>query len=318
MGKIIENLKWEPLWISHLGCIMGCLDYLNRDVSKAWIVGGTGHAFIINMHSVVCPSGPTAWRKERFYRLIDNLGCTSRTIVGVKTEKNFTEKQQQIWDTVREFIDTGLPCYGWELDIPEFYVVNGYDETGYLYSGAMCRDGKGPKPWNELGVSEIGVLEMNFVKASPPLDDISIVKDALTFAVEFSSSPGAWLFPDYSAGLDGFDSWMNALRNNQAHDWGMAYNSAVWYECRALGTKFLIEAHDRIGGDCAPLFKEAAEHYRRVSLPLKELTELFPFPPKDELKDEEKRQKGVELIKSARVYEEKGLNTLVKIIEKLA
>ncbi len=318
MGKVLENLKWESLWISHLGCIKGCLDYLKQDVSKAWVVGGTGHAFIINMHPVVCPSGPTAWRKERFYRLIDNLGCTSRTIAGVKTESSFAEKQAQTWQAVKEYIDSGFPCYGWELDIPEYYIVNGYDDIGYLYSGAMCRDGKGSKPWTELGISDIGVLEMNFIKPSPPLDDLETIKDALNFAIEFSGSPGAWLFPDYSAGLDGFDTWINALSSNQAHDWGMAYNSAVWHECRALGTKFLVEAHERIGGKASPLFKEAAEHYAKVAISLKELAVLFPFPPKGELKDEERRQKGIELLKAARVDEKQGLQSLVRILETIS
>lgn len=30
-------------------------------------------------------------------------------------------------------IDEGLTCYGWELDIPEFYVVYGYDNKGYYF-----------------------------------------------------------------------------------------------------------------------------------------------------------------------------------------
>ena len=49
MEKKLENLKWQPRWISYLGCIEGCLDYLELDVSDAWLYGITGHAFAINL-----------------------------------------------------------------------------------------------------------------------------------------------------------------------------------------------------------------------------------------------------------------------------
>ncbi len=49
MIKKLENLRWKKRLTSHLGCIKGCLDYLNLDVTDAWLFGATGHAFIINM-----------------------------------------------------------------------------------------------------------------------------------------------------------------------------------------------------------------------------------------------------------------------------
>ena len=49
MDKKIENLRWRPKWVSHMGCLKGCLDYLGLKVSDAWLYGATGHAFIINM-----------------------------------------------------------------------------------------------------------------------------------------------------------------------------------------------------------------------------------------------------------------------------
>ncbi len=49
MSKKLENLRWRSRWTSHLGCVKGCLDYLNIDISDAWLYGATGHAFIINV-----------------------------------------------------------------------------------------------------------------------------------------------------------------------------------------------------------------------------------------------------------------------------
>jgi hypothetical protein len=49
MDKKLEYLKWQPKWISNLGCIKGCLDYLKLDVSDGWLYGATGHAFAFNL-----------------------------------------------------------------------------------------------------------------------------------------------------------------------------------------------------------------------------------------------------------------------------
>ena len=74
MGKKIENLRWVPLWISHIGCIKGCLNYLKVDVSTAWLFGATGHAFIINISEGMDVSGPTALNPVMFFKLGNNMG----------------------------------------------------------------------------------------------------------------------------------------------------------------------------------------------------------------------------------------------------
>jgi hypothetical protein len=49
MEKKLANLNWQPRWNSYLGCVKGCLDYLNLDVSDAWLYGATGKAFSLNL-----------------------------------------------------------------------------------------------------------------------------------------------------------------------------------------------------------------------------------------------------------------------------
>ena len=55
--KELANLRWSPKWVSHLGCVKGCLDFLGTKMSDAWLFGGTGHAFIINISEDSCPNG---------------------------------------------------------------------------------------------------------------------------------------------------------------------------------------------------------------------------------------------------------------------
>ena len=116
MIRQIEGLRWQPRWVSHFGCVKGCLDHLGVDMSWGWLYGGTGHALVINIHEVVCPSGPTAWNTEMLFRLAPNLGYTVESVMAHKSQPEFASKQEEAWAFVRQCIDDGIPCYGWEKE----------------------------------------------------------------------------------------------------------------------------------------------------------------------------------------------------------
>jgi len=142
-----ENLKWSPKWVSHLGCVKGCLDYLGIDMTDAWLYGGTGYAFIIDISADSCPSGPTAWMTKMLFDGGINLGYRFEMVMGWKQgTADFQKLQAEAWEFTKTNIDEGSPVYGWELAIPEFYVVNGYDQVGYYYSGPGADEGAGRGP----------------------------------------------------------------------------------------------------------------------------------------------------------------------------
>jgi len=319
MGRMLDNLRWKPMWVTHLGCVQGCIEYLGLDISDAWLYGGTGHAFIINVHETVCPSGPTAWMTATLGELGANLGYHLDCVFGRKSEPGFVEKQQHAWEFVRQAIDQGLPCYGWELEMPEFYVVGGYDADGYFYSGPGCHDGKGPKRWHEVGDTGIGIIEMYSVAPGEPADDAKTVKEALGFALEHAENPTKWIFPQYGAGLAGYDNWINALETGSADGFGVAYNAAVWNECRALAPRFLEEAKARLGQPAA-LFAEAIQHYDVVARNLQTVADAFPFDGLDpeHIKDPTRRETALAGLKAARGAEASGLAALAGIVDALS
>jgi hypothetical protein len=318
MAKKIEDLRWNCKWVSQLGCMKGCLDYLGVQVSDAWLYGASGHAFILNIHEVVCPSGPTAWNTSGMIEIVQNVGCRVESLLVHKSAGDFEQKKEQAWERTRETIDQGLPCYGWELDIPEFYVVYGYDEDGYYFSGPMHDSGSGPKPWRELGESEIGFIEMFFMDKGPAADDRTLVKQSLEFAIQHSRNPKEWILPQYKSGLGGFESWIDTLDAQTANPMGMAYNSVLWAECRHFAPLFLEEAGKRLNGDMKTLLDEAKEHYTASAKSLEDLSAIFPFPPRgDEIKDGELCAKGVELLSVAKDAESAGLSVLSRIAEAL-
>lgn len=137
--KMLEGLTFRKRTISHLGCVKGCLDYLGVDMSWPRLYGGTGHAFIINIHGDVDLESVTAWNSSMLLDLAPNLGYRVGGFAVNKEEagESYPSLQKEAWDLVRDWIEHGTPCYGWELKAPygDFWVITGYDEQGYHYSG---------------------------------------------------------------------------------------------------------------------------------------------------------------------------------------
>jgi hypothetical protein len=108
--KKLEGLKWSPHWVSHLGCVKGCLDYLEVEITLAWLFGGTGHPFALNIHPELCPSGPTAWRYVMLFQWAPNLGYKHDGFHGSKYQGGLQDLQTHAWEHIRNAIDNGHPA----------------------------------------------------------------------------------------------------------------------------------------------------------------------------------------------------------------
>lgn len=108
--RILQGLRSRDRFTDILGGVEGCLAYLGVEITPAWLFGGTGHAFVVNVTDTLCPSGPSAWNREMLYTLAPNLGYTLR---GVRIERSaageaFPAHQREAWDLVRTSIDRGV------------------------------------------------------------------------------------------------------------------------------------------------------------------------------------------------------------------
>ena len=318
--KKLEGFQGHQRYITQLGCIKGCLDYLGRKISFPWLYGGTGYAFVINIQRTLDPSGPTCWDTKPIFDLAPNLGYL---ISGISIEKavagdSFPEKQRQAWDFVRSNLNRGLPCYGWEVDpyIPDYNVINGYEDDdatgkggGYYYSGWLSG---GPRDWRTLGDTDVKVLQVYRVELGIPAPETKVIKDALTVVLEHSSTPNGWFSnPDYATGPAAFDLWAESVESGLAIRDGHSYNAATWLECREMAVEFLKEIKQKLPGCCDDIINQAIENYIVVCEQLRELLALNPFNP--ESWDNETKIQSLEaasLLCQAGAAERKGLESL--------
>jgi hypothetical protein len=249
-----------------------------------------------------------------------NLGYEVNGVFAVKSAGgDFAAEQKRAWQFATSAIDQGIPCFAWELDIPEYYVVHGYDDTGYLFSGPGSDGGDRHTPWQKLGDTPIRVLEMFSVRPGQPTGDAQIVKEALLFALEHSTSPEKWVFPKYKAGLDGYDSWIRSLEAGTPDSDGTAYNAAVWTECRGFAVRFLQEARQRLAGRADAQFDEAIRRYQAVFESLQIVADRFPFHGREpgHVRDTARVGASLGALARARDAEAEGLRALRDLVQAL-
>jgi len=319
--KLLEKLKWKHRWVTHLGCIEGCLRFLKKDVSTGWLYGGTGHAFVLNIAKDLCPSGPTAWKTIMLFELAANLGYKIDGVFASKSNPEFPIEQEKAWAHVKACIDKDIPCYGWELEEPEFYVINGYNDVGYFYSGPGHEEGTGPKPWNEVGNSKIGVLEIYSVYPTETANPVKAIKDSLEKVLYHASNPPDLIFPNYRSGLAGYDWWIDAIEDGSALTMGHSYNAAVWSECRKYAVEFLKEAKKHVDSDAKKLLDDARSSYIISARNLERVFKDYPFSPKLEqtpLGIDDRTHYTVQRLKRAKEAEKNGLAILKSLVDILS
>jgi hypothetical protein len=243
------------------------------------------------------------------FTLGNNLGYHITGICTSKTKPGFLDLQSKAFSHVKKAIDEGLPCYGWELDMPEYYCITGYDAVGYYYSGPTALKPSGPKRWSDLGATDIGMLEVYSMERCKGASDATVVKEALLFALEHATAPAKWIYPGYKAGLQAYDAWLNAVNMEKPDLLGLGYNAAVWHECRSYAVGFLREAGERLGSP--ELFAEALHNYEEVLRHLSTLKNLYPFPPDSTNGND--RNAAIDALVKAKDAEARGLETLRSI-----
>ncbi len=284
--KTLEGLQWHNRINAQMGCVQGALEFLKIDRSPAWLYGGTGYAFVINISKTADESCPTAWNNQMVYDLAPNIGIkiTGFSIRQQIAGERFPAKQREAGELIRASIDRGLPCYGWEVQpwMPEFGVITGYDEAGYYYSSYETG---GPVKWEEYGNHDVKVVAAYSVEPCAPAPDRKVLKDVLEAVVQHASTPLGWHGVEdeeiYTTGPTAFDVWADSLESGEAKRDGTSYNALVWHECRAQAVDFLQEARQRLAGEISPAcdraLADAAAAYAQVRDALKELSLLVPM-----------------------------------------
>lgn len=303
-------------WMSIVGCITSGLRYHKSAATDAMIYGGTGFAFALNVGDKLDIAGPTDWDYHPCFTLAQNMGLNI-VDVGLEGGAGRARDVQDTWMKITAGIDQGVPAFAWAMNVPEYYVIYGYDNQGnYLF-----RDFGGAT--KKLACQKLcdrwPLIACTMAKA-PAADEAKIINAALQLALDVAS--GKHSKGNYRAGAAGYDTWIKALTDNTASPEGNAYNAQVWSECRQAASDFFREAawHTTDQDDLKALYEDAAQNYSTVAIELKAVAKLFPFKAdnpdmmKQNQADAGRRKEAAKHLETARDAETRGLAVIEQIL----
>ena len=226
------DLEQPPYDTSLMGVVKGALDHYGIDTSAGEAFVVSGHAFVINIHEELCPSGPYCWNIETFSNLLGNLGLRMETLGMLLPAASTADEKRALETKVREAMDEGAVCSLLHLDNQ---LLLGYDDTGFTPA----------QPWSDTLDSTPDRLSFGTweeYKAGPPIAFFKFtrseessktpVHDALDFAVEVWENAERYVEEHYGLGNAAYANWLAAIDAGHAGEHGNWWNAVVWAECR--------------------------------------------------------------------------------------
>lgn len=265
--KIIPNLKMYPFETTMMGVLKGVADYFDIAVSDAWLFGGSGHAFLINIHEQLCPSGPYVWNYETFYKLVRNLGISMKDL-GFFSAESTPDERGKIEEVLKRSIDAGTPC---SLLNMENQLISGYGDMHFIVQKPWPKVDLPFTPetltfqtWKELG-KEVHINFFAFDKIGKA-DDETIIKESLSYAVDITRNPDRYREEEpYTVGLDAYDVWIKAVKDGYGASHGNWWNGTVWCECREMASRYFSEIAAKCQGKISKKATELSNQYKKLA-----------------------------------------------------
>ncbi len=317
--KIISRpAVYLPCWLSYTGAMGGALRTLGLDCDTVDVGGQSGYSFLINTtKDVTCPSGPTAFNYRVWTEICRGTGELGRGVeryidqsVNPENEEPGSEEYagaRRLFLKVKREIEKDLPVVLWGLVVPEYGIVNGYEETSYVVSTFRSLAGQSddPVPFHDLNAP--GCIHALTFRDKVELDRVERDRRALDRGVRFASGDIP-VNRGYSMGIDAFSTWADILENGEPESLnyhGNSYMAACYREARQMSKDFLGRLARRNPRAAEPL-ELASKSYGKVAGRLTQFTKIFPFAPQGEMREAD-RVEGAELLRKALKPEEEAI-----------
>ena len=296
-------LRREPgIYNSYMGALAGVLRYLGRPVDPAWLMGVTGWAFRIHVHETLCPSATSVYDWSTVLpETVAQVGYDAMHVHGFFSP----EQQNKAHEAIVKGLAAGMPAIVWDIGLPEWGLVVGYDAAESRYHTIDCLGREGELPCDQLGHREIEALSVTVVGKPNVRTREQVVRRALELAVRHGSG-GEWAQrPVYQDGPAAYGLWAAALEQGLTHPEGVpsGYYAGHYVGARCYARDFLkaLAVEDAA---LAP----AAEAYACVAAELLPVWHAYRerTPERDVARD------CATLLRRARAVEEQGLALLAE------
>ncbi|MCC7261183.1 MAG: hypothetical protein IT369_01545 [Candidatus Latescibacteria bacterium] len=238
---LIDELVVPKYHATLMGVLSEVAGHFRSSFSRAMLYGGSGQAFMVNIHPTLNSNSIYAWNHAPFFRALAGLGI-EMIDHGTFSRGTSLPTRRALEQLLADELDTMQPC---ALVSGEYQLISGYDSTGLVISQPWTSHG-GRRPrhlsfgtWSELG-PEVQARFFTFRKVVGK-DLRGLVIDSLQYARSLYYESGKHTFAPCAAGAEAYPLWARALQGPADTGHGNWWNATVWAECRAMASGYFAE-----------------------------------------------------------------------------
>lgn len=287
------------------------------------VMGYTAHAFRIIIDRDAVEVGSYSAFNWPIYHAeqLHNLGFSVQTLGSPSHIPPTPEELEEAIASIQTSLERGVPALSWDLFIPEWGLIYGYDDENKVL---RCRDVRkdGDLPYEKLGRSETTEMYVLTITGSHPVDKRSMLRGTLQMAVNHAKYVERE-DESHRVGLDAYDGWIEAFKRRTVDPFGNAVNTGKVWDARSFASEFLLGVSLTWEGETPQddrlrlLAKEASKQYGTVAERLVEMRDMFPFPHGGDPNGKEQAERALTLLQEAKAAEIKGVSLLGQMLESL-
>jgi hypothetical protein len=324
----IENARWHrdtaadtniPTGYTHsfTKATLTALEIQEGYVDPVWVVGSSGAAFRIWAHKDLCPSATSVFSWCLLPAGLRNAGWHCRYFSRLWHESDVEEERRRAaHEAIKEAIAAGKAPICWDVAVPEWGVLTGYDDSRQEYAGLSVFAAPATMKYVELGKRDIPIMSVTIIDEPNGIDRREAILNAFRTAVRHAEQSEWEDRPDYQDGLAAFGHWADAL-DRLAQSGGkqemLAYYSGTYLVARHYARRYVQMASTEFGGDAALL--AAVEAYAQVEAALQD---VYGILGKDGQRSKDELKSAATAVRAAGAAEAQAIGHLKVFLAKTA
>lgn len=183
------NVTWEDTPDS-TGYLLSFAKSLSTAVKNSpWaeysedIVATSGFAFRMWVDPELCPSSTSTWSVDMQKPWVENGGLVCEYVGRYWGQRSIAkQKLLEAIGIIKKSIDNGVPAVAWDIGIPAWGLITGYDDEAQKFFTLGVTKGEGEMPYSVLGKREVPFLSVLTVTGVSGKTKADILRDTMRLA----------------------------------------------------------------------------------------------------------------------------------------
>lgn len=234
------------------------------------ITGASGFAFRIWVEiKTQCPSAMSIFDFNLLKTGVKLCGYSCTHISRLWHEEPLeAERREKAYKAIVAAVDEGRAPIAWDIGIPEWGMIAGYDDEAQEYETIDCLGRRGAMPYAQLGKREIPILSVTIPGKPAGKSLKELAPQTIVSAINHARGREWEERPAYENGLAAYPAWAALIKGVDQAGFPSQYYVGTYAYFRDCAAAYLAELA-RGDGRLRP----AAEAYARVAAHLKDAKE---------------------------------------------